>query len=185
MSKPRKLKKNEIILKEHTYDGIQEYDQRLPNWWLYTLYGAMIFSFVYWFFYYQTNTGKDDVTLLEAKLAAIELAKLENSFDVSNDEIFWEMSNNADYVARGEAIYNQNCVACHGPNLQGGIGFNLVDAEWIHGAKPSQIYVTIDEGIVEKGMQAWGPLLGQKRMAEVVAFLLSKNERTVMEAAYE
>lgn len=185
MGKPKRLKKGEIILKEHTYDGIQEYDQRLPNWWLYTLYGAIIFSFVYWFFYFQTNTGKDDIALLKAEMAAIELIKLENSFDVSDDQIFWDMSANANYLAKGEATYNQICIACHGPNLQGvtGLGFNLVDNEWIHGAKPSQIYVTIDQGIAGTGMQAWGPQLGQKRIAEVVAFVLSKNDRTTMEAA--
>jgi cytochrome c oxidase cbb3-type subunit 3 len=66
-------------------------------------------------------------------------------------------------------------VACHGKELKGGIGFNLVDAEWIHGARPAEIYHTIAAGVPEKGMQAWESQLGQKRIAEVVAYILSKN----------
>ena len=45
-------KKGEVILREHEYDGIQEYDQKLPNWWLYTLFGAILFFLVDWGIYY-------------------------------------------------------------------------------------------------------------------------------------
>ena len=178
MSKDSQKNANDIILRPHTYDGIQEYDQRLPNWWLNTLYGAIIFSFVYWFYYYQSKNGLDDITVLENEMAAIEQTRLENSFDVTDDTIFLEMSENANVVANGEIIYKQNCMACHGANLEGGVGFALNDAEWVHGDKPTQIYTTVEQGIPAKGMQAWGPLLGQKKIAEVVAYILNHNKNT-------
>jgi len=49
-----------VVLLDHEYDGIQEYDQRLPNWWLFTLYGAIVFSVLYWFFHFQSNVAESD-----------------------------------------------------------------------------------------------------------------------------
>jgi len=169
-----------VVLKEHTYDGIQEYDQRLPRWWLITLYGAIIFSVFYWLvnqFYFESKSGAEQV---EAEMAKIEAARLANSIDVTDNEMFWSMSKNAAFVTAGEKTFQATCTACHGANLQGGIGFNLVDGEWVHGAQPSDIYRTIAEGVPDKGMQAWENQLGQKRIAETVAYILSKNEEAAM-----
>ena len=57
----RPLRKGEVILREHSFDGIQEFDQRLPNWWLYTLYGAIIFAFFYWLILFQFEDGNRDI----------------------------------------------------------------------------------------------------------------------------
>ena len=36
-------KEGEVVLREHEYDGIQEYDQKLPNWWLTIFIAANVF----------------------------------------------------------------------------------------------------------------------------------------------
>jgi len=164
-----------VILRDHVVDGIREYDQQLPRWWLVILFGVIGFSIVYWLVMDDRSFEGQTDAQLEAKLAAIETKRLENSIDVTDDARFREMAGNAQFVSAGKETYESFCVACHGKDLEGGIGFNLVDSEWVHGSAPSAIYTTIADGVVEKGMQAWESQLGQKRIAEVVAYILDQN----------
>lgn len=164
-----------VRLLEHKYDGIQEYDQRLPNWWLVTLYGAIAFAIVYWFFYFQSNVGKSDVAELEARLQVIEAANLEATLAMLDNDNLWKMSRNDQFVAAGRETFQSICYTCHGTDLKGGIGFNLVDAEWVHGGQPVEVYNTVNNGVAGTGMQAWGPTLGPKKVAEVVAYVLSHH----------
>ncbi len=168
-------------LLEHEYDGIREYDQRLPNWWLFTLYGAIVFSLVYWFFYFQSNVGESDVDRLQARMQVIEAKNLEATLAMLDNDNLWKMSRNPQFVQAGRKTYESTCMPCHGANLEGGIGFNLADNEWVHGSAPVDVFNTVDGGVEGKGMQAWGPVLGPKKVAEVVAFVLSHHSRESME----
>ena len=164
-----------VVLRDHVVDGIQEYDQRLPMWWLIILFSVIAFSIVYWVVIDDRSFEGSVDRALEEKLDVIATKRLASSIDVTNNALFWEMSDNKEFVTAGQATFEANCVACHGKDLQGGIGFNLVDDEWVHGSTPAEIYVSVSQGFPEKGMQKWEPLLGQKRVAEVVAYVLSKN----------
>ncbi len=42
---------------DHDFDGIQEYDNRLPNWWLWILYGTIVFALGYWLFFHTFGVG--------------------------------------------------------------------------------------------------------------------------------
>ncbi len=169
------LQGQNIKLLEHDYDGIQEFDQKLPNWWLFTLYGAIVFTVIYWVVRHQWMGDMFDYQKLETELAMVEDARLEETLAILNDDTLRSFSENADWVAAGNATFQQNCAACHKPDLTGLVGPSLIDDEWIHGGNPTDIFNTITNGVTEKGMQAWESQLGPKKIAEVVAFVLSKQ----------
>jgi cytochrome c oxidase cbb3-type subunit 3 len=78
-------------------------------------------------------------------------------------------------VEAGKAIYAQNCVPCHGPDLHGGIGPNLTDDVWIHGGTFPEIRTTITEGVPAKGMITWGPILGPEKIGKVAAYVYTTS----------
>jgi len=67
-------------------------------------------------------------------------------------------------IKRGAQTYTAICFACHGKNLEGGSGFNLKDAEWIHGSSPEQILQTLKKGFPEKGMIAFENVYDEKNL---------------------
>ena len=36
-------------LLDHSYDGIQEFDNPMPRWWVYLFWVTIVFSVLYWF----------------------------------------------------------------------------------------------------------------------------------------
>jgi cytochrome c oxidase cbb3-type subunit III len=181
MATPTKPTPVEEPLRPHSYDGIQEYDKRLPNWWLFTLYIAIAFSFVYWLYYHLTDVGKDEHAVFAREMEAVQAARLANVVDV-DDATLWEMSRNSQIVAEGKKVFMTNCVSCHLASLRGkdesptAVGPNLTDATWIHGGMPTDLRHTITTGVPDKGMPTWGPVLGDNKIIQVVAFVLSHHD---------
>lgn len=159
-------------IRHHVFDGIAEYDRRLPNWWLVTLYAGIIFSIIYWMAT-QHFARSTDETRLAAEMQRIEAEKIASSATALDAATLWTMSRNPVFVNAGRATYQSTCASCHGATLTGGIGPNLTDSVWIHGGKPDDVIKTVSEGVAAKGMPAWAPVLGGKKISEVVAFILS------------
>jgi cytochrome c oxidase cbb3-type subunit 3 len=190
--------KGEVVLREHEYDGIQEFDQKLPNWWLFTFYGAIVWFVVYWALYYHSDFYRSDqqkiiaeVSELHAKKDA-ELAATLASLDDAT--LIGKWATDPAIVAAGEATYSVNCVACHAADLSATMevagnkiplpGRSLVDGVWEYGNKPMDVFKIINHGTPVDApglngakMQAWGQMLSPKQIAELTAFLIAKNPK--------
>ncbi len=161
---------------DHDFDGIQEYDNRLPNWWLFTLYGSVVFSIGYWLFYQTFGVGftQDQSWNREIEVAAQAQIEREMGKEVTNDSLLL-MTKVPAQVDAGAKTFQQKCVQCHGPQAAGDIGPNLTDDFWLHGPDPLQIYNTVMNGVQDKGMQAWKDQLGPVRVRQVVSFVLTRK----------
>jgi cytochrome c oxidase cbb3-type subunit 3 len=171
-------------VRPHVYDGIQEYDNRMPNWWLWTFYGAIIFSAIYWFSFYDTKMMKTDEAAIAIEMSKIEEIRLAQIGDINN-EALWQMSRNEGFVQAGHELYMDKCVACHGADLRGGIGVDLLDDEWLWGNQPVSMYAVVKDGSPDRmaGMQAWISELGPRGVSQVVAFILSQHDEQAMAEA--
>lgn len=78
-------------------------------------------------------------------------------------------------IDAGGAIYAANCAPCHGADLAGLIGPNLVDDTWLRGGSPDQIQRTVTYGVREKGCPAWGFVFGPEKVAQVTAYVVSQG----------
>lgn len=182
-----------VVLRDHVYDGIQEYDQRLPNWWLFTLYIMIVFFIGYWVAYYQFGWVKSDVERLNEAMAVVKAAQqkeLEKVIANLDDEALWEMSQDPEIVAKGEETFQTICFVCHGKDLSatlGGVklpGEPLNDAGWKYGGgKPMGIFGTVmkgspppKEGEPPGGMVPYETQLGAQKVVEVVAYILNHHE---------
>lgn len=160
---------NEQRLIEHSYDGIQEYDNPLPRWWVYMFYATIVFAI-----FYASNlgvgVGPGRIAQYEAEMAAFRAAHPEPEGGVSPEQL---AALAADPNAReaGKQVFTANCAACHRADGGGMIGPNLTDEAWLHGSKLEDIHKTVVEGVLAKGMPPWGKLLKPDQVNAVTVYV--------------
>lgn len=163
--------------KYHEYDGIIEHDNPLPTWWLWSFLLSIIFAFLY-FLHYEVAGGPTLQDELKVQMAELEKIKAgsEALAPTESEAGLAEEFQKSGVSAAGAAIYTSKCEACHGHELQGQIGPNLIDKFWIHGRGTRMDLVkVIREGVADKGMPPWGPVLKKEEIYSLAAFILSKK----------
>ncbi len=65
-------KQDENLIAGHEYDGIQELNHPLPDWWLFTFLATIMFAFFY-FIHYEFSGGQTINEELKQDLATIML----------------------------------------------------------------------------------------------------------------
>jgi len=181
----------------HSYDGIEELNNPLPRWWLWTFYATIIWGIVYviafpaWPLISGATTGvlgwstrANVQTAIEShraknadlveELLAVDLASLEPTSDLHRYG-----------VARGGAVFRAQCSQCHGSGAAGAKGYpNLLDDDWLWGGSMDDIAYTVRHGIRNETdadaryseMPAFGEILEDEDITWVVEYITSLSQ---------
>lgn len=157
-------------LLDHDYDGIKEYDNDLPSWWLWLFYITIIISAVYavWFHGGFTERAQDKVA---REIAAQQQTAATQAKAGPTEERLLALVNDPKMLAVGKEVFAGKCSPCHGPDGGGLIGPNLTDKYWIHGGRITDIHRTITEGVPDKGMVTWDGIISDDEINAVAAFI--------------
>lgn len=161
-------------LTDHEYDGIQEYDNPLPNWWLVTFFATIIFAFIYWL-HYEIAGGPTLAQELSVAMKEIDAHRATMPVREPTEQELAAAFQDPGVLSEGGAVFAGKCASCHGPELQGLIGPNLTDAHWLQGkGTAKEILRVVRVGVPAKGMPPWEGLLKPSEITAVTVFIQSK-----------
>ena len=176
MSKKPVQKGNQVETTGHSWDGIEEYNNPLPKWWVYIFYACIVWGIGYSIAYPAWPGLKEatpgligfstrgnvaaDISEHQEKLGPIN-AKLEAAelTEITSDP---ELQGYA--ISAGSAVFKTWCAQCHGSGAAGAVGYpNLLDNDWLWGGDIEEIHTTISHGIRNEDD-------GDARFSEMPAF---------------
>ncbi len=173
-------KKDELL--SHEYDGIREFDNALPKWWLYGFYFTIAFAIAYGINYHLLPAplwGRPGmIAEYEAEVEAAE--RLAANRPASGPAVALVALTDAESLQKGQALYEgpNLCQACHRPDLGGMVGPNLTDDLWIHGCTPAELVKNIATGFPTLGMLPYGSgsALSDEQLLQLASYILSRRD---------
>jgi len=199
----QKLQSQTVHTTGHAWDGdLQEYNNPLPAWWVYTFYATVIFAIVYWTIYPSWPFGKgwiggmSNITYVNSagetkthswNTRALLLADLNQAaaaqkpyFDkvaaMSYEQIAKDPDMNGFILSAGKALFADNCAPCHQAGGQGKVGFfpNLTDDDWLYGGAFDKIHETLMDG--RRGhMPAFNEVLAGEQIDQLANYVAKQS----------
>ncbi|MFN7930031.1 MAG: cbb3-type cytochrome c oxidase N-terminal domain-containing protein [Blastocatellia bacterium] len=164
----------DTLLEGHDADGILEFDNDMPMWWLIGFIFTIVFAFGY-LVQYHMAAGPSSKQEYEQEVAAFNKAKDPAG---AQEQVALQPLTDAASLDAGKTIFNgsaNTCFTCHRNDLGGMVGPNLTDEFWIHGGDLKSIMNSVRTGYPDKGMQPFGTgaRLSNRQVLQVASFILS------------
>lgn len=169
-------------LTDHVYDGIQEFDYPLPGWWLFLFWFFIVISPFYLLYFHCGAKGRSIHDSYNREMASVFEKRFEKMGTLSADEasMLEIMSEHPDWLKAGKAVYQTNCVGCHGSNGEGVVGPNLTDEHWKNVRGIEDIVKVVKLGAANGAMPAWEKRLSHpNQIILVAAYVASMRDRPV------
>ncbi|MGI9277262.1 MAG: cytochrome-c oxidase, cbb3-type subunit III [Endozoicomonas sp.] len=162
----------------HVYDGIEELDNPMPQWWFVLFVATLVFSAAYLLLYPGMGSWKG----ILGWTSTGELERHQQKHDRRYAPLFQqyaktpiaELISNPKAIKMGQRVFINNCALCHGSDAGGAFGFpDLTDNEWLYGGNPKAIKTSVMHGRTGQ-MPAWGAVIGEKGVRDVATFIRYK-----------
>ncbi len=166
----------------HSWDGLEEYNNPLPRWWLWLFYGTIIFALIYLVLYPGLGNFKGVLGWTSSNQWQAEVAKADKEFG----PIFAQyaavevetLATNPEAVKVGERLYLNHCASCHGSDAEGAKGYpNLTDLDTLWGGSGATIKAVIADGRTGFMPGFAEPLGSEAAIKEVAHYVLSLSGR--------
>jgi len=162
--------KNPLLL-DHEYDGIQEFDNNLPRWWVWLFYITIIFAAVYLVYYHVAKVGDLQAAEYDKELKAGNAIKAAAMGNFESTIPTLKPATDAVVLENGRQIYAKFCGPCHRADGGGLVGPNLTDDYWIHGSSYADTVKVIWDGVPAKGMITWKTVLKPDEIQSVASYI--------------
>lgn len=181
-ARPRKGDSAEGEVTGHVWDGLEEFNNPMPKWWLWLFYATITFAFVYYALYpglgnYKGLLGWTKVSQYDEEVKEAK-AKYDPLFKQYAKQDLVSLAKDKKALAMGGRIFSNYCAVCHSSDAGGGPGFpNLTDNDWLWGGSPEQIETTIMNGR-NATMPAHKQILGgMDEVKQVAQYVISLSGR--------
>lgn len=167
---------NERLISDHEYDGIRELDNDLPPWWKWLFYLTIVFAIVYMIrlFVFEADDLVQQSEYNKEMAQAASLAPAPTSTNAFEMKVLTDPTS----LANGKAIFDKICAVCHLPDGGGLVGPNMTDDYWIHGNTLEEMFNTVTNGVIEKGMIAYKDQYSPQQRLEVISYILTLHGTT-------
>jgi cytochrome c oxidase cbb3-type subunit III len=157
----------------HVYDGLEEFNNPMPRWWMWLFYITIVFAVIYLVLYpgFGSFAGKLGWRSAgqyqeEVKLAEAEVGPMFEKYKATDLKA---LAADSKANAMGERLFLTYCAQCHGSDARGNKGFpNLADRDWLYGGEPETIKLSILNGRHGQ-MPPMGAAVGSEKDIESVA----------------
>ncbi len=166
-------KKDKDILRHHQFDGIQEYENQLPKWWIGMFYLSIVFAAGYFYYYVIDESGpslRQEYEKTQAEEVAKQALAAQNQPQMTEEQLL-ALAQKPEVVKAGEEQFRTKCMSCHAPDGGGLVGPNFTDDYWIHGNKMTDMIKVIREGVAAKGMPNWGAMMSMDEIYAAAAYI--------------
>ena len=187
----------------HEWDGIQEFNNPLPRWWVWVFYLTIIWG-IWYSVAYPAWPGIKDATAgymgwstranvaeaiseaeaanagINEKLASVELTAIQGDDELQGYA-----------TSAGAAVFKTWCAQCHGSGAAGSKGYpNLQDDAWLWGGTMEDIHTTVSHGIRNEDdpdaryseMPAFGEILENEQIYQGANYVMTLSGREPQDA---